>query len=145
MSHKYSPYHFFEKIILRTPYLPLGNEVLLKDVYTLLKDDFFLEAIYLASPILYHETIKLKLNLIPGKEKPRLELSLLKYLKRMTSRCTPFGLFATTGIPSWSEKSEIKYKNTDFFRHSRIDMEYLVNLSRNRQENTAAIPMGILI
>ena len=53
------------------------------------------EAIYLASPVLYAELKKWQRGeKMPPERRYKLALSLYKYLKRMSTRCTPFGTFA---------------------------------------------------
>ena len=56
-------------------------------------------------------------------------LSLMRYLIRMSTRCTPFGLFAGCTIGEWGERNSVKLKSSSFYqRHTRLDMEYLGNL-----------------
>ncbi|HWR32175.1 MAG TPA: hypothetical protein VN451_01510, partial [Chitinophagaceae bacterium] len=53
------PYKFSEQLILRTPALPMDDGITEKTIDRLLQDTSFLEAIYLASPVLFKECIKL--------------------------------------------------------------------------------------
>lgn len=140
-SIKYIP---FKKAVVRTPLLPLSIifeltekskenseifEIYLKEIFNqpLLK-----ESIFLASPILYEEAIKWLTNSIDSnKEKDRIKLSLIRYLLRMSSRCTPFGLFAGCSIAEISQIETNIYlsEQKDYYRHTRLDMMYLCNLS----------------
>jgi hypothetical protein len=86
------------------------------------------EAIFLASPSLYSEIEKWINKQITDKFKSeKIEQSFLKYISRMTSRCTPFGLFAGCSIGSFQNKQQIELKNnSDFNRQTRFDMNFLV-------------------
>jgi len=98
----------------------------------LLFDNYFLEAIFIASPILYDEILKYKEGRLPIKEKGRLFSSLLRYLTRMSWRCTPFGLFSGCSIGEISDKNEIILPNEkEFKRYTRLDMNYLCALIQN--------------
>lgn len=59
------------------------------------QDKLVLE-VYLASPILYDELCKLPCWIVVSirKEYNRIGYSIERYLCRMMTRCTPFGLFA---------------------------------------------------
>lgn len=88
----------------------------------------FQEAIYIASPTLYKELIKYLTNTqIAEKEKKRILHSLERYLSRMSTRCTPFGLFAGCSIGEITESTEIVLKKS-FIRKTRLDMHFLCTL-----------------
>lgn len=98
----------------------------------LLFDNYFLEAIFIGSPILYDEILKYREGRLPIKEKERLFSSLLRYLTRMSWRCTPFGLFSGCSIGEISDKNEIILPNeNEFKRYTRLDMNYLCALIQN--------------
>ena len=134
------PYENFEKYILRTPLLPLNlfleftKDVQIEDdqFKKKLKDPVVFEAIFLASPDLSSEIEKwLQGDIIDQKKIERLKLTILKYISRMSSRCTPFGLFAGCSVGHFSEKNKIELKNLkDNSRHTRLDMNYTVALSQ---------------
>jgi thiopeptide-type bacteriocin biosynthesis protein len=126
------PYNFSEQLILRTPALPLDVGITEKTIDDLLQDTSFLEAIYLASPVLFKECIKLnKGTIISEKEIQKLKLSLAKYYQRMCSRCTPFGLFSGCSVVKWKEGStKIVLADNSKLRHTRLDMHFLCALSQ---------------
>ncbi|OPB84963.1 lantibiotic dehydratase family protein [Elizabethkingia ursingii] len=137
------PYQFFEDFVIRTPLFSyktfiqgLNNEDIsdleLKKIYS---DVFFQEAVYLASPDLYRELKKWVKGEKEYSEKEhfRLRNTLLKYFSRISSRCTPFGLFAGVGLGKFSQNvstlSERKKNDTKIVRETTLDMHFLVLLS----------------
>lgn len=125
-------YKAFQNFIFRSPLLPfqsvknvLGGEGAL---FKILSDDKIQEAIFLGSPVLYTEIRKLLTNNIKDdSEKEQIINSTVRYINRMSTRCTPFGLFAGCGLGTFGRKSQISLKDTRS-RKSRLDMQYLYNL-----------------
>ena len=134
-------YTHFPKYVLRTPLLPLSffldltqepilTQEALKEAC---QENYIKEALFLASPSLYTAFEKwLDGNLTNSNDQERMTHSILKYLSRMSSRCTPFGLFAGTAVGAFDDKTDIKLKQTnENGRHTRLDMNYLVALSQD--------------
>jgi lantibiotic biosynthesis protein len=90
------------------------------------------EAIYLVSPELYQELLKWLAQPNSARtEDKKLVLTLYKYWLRMSSRCTPYGLFAgfnTGAILETSSKLELASHNKPHFKHVRLDMNYVTEL-----------------
>lgn len=85
------------------------------------------EAIYLASPDLYD---KLKIfPLLENKEKERVRNAFVRYINRMSTRCTPFGLFAGCSMGTFGENTNL-IVSKKIIRHTRLDMNYLCSLSQ---------------
>ena len=122
----YTPLQSF---IIRTPKLSISY--LHKDFFDkAILDPQVQEAIYIASHVLYTELQKYLSKTITDKgEKQRIELSLYRYISRMSSRCTPFGLFAgcSTGHIV-DDKTNIELG--DYSRYTRLDMYFLCTLSQ---------------
>lgn len=85
-----------------------------KDIYEFIKsnthlDLFFQKALLISSPSLYESYMNK-----PTKEKKYRNLldSLLKFFVRSTTRCTPYGYFATVSLGRF-EKETLVYKNTE--------------------------------
>ena len=135
----------FNKYILRTPYLSF-NEVSglnLEKVRELCCDPTVSEAIYLASPELHHEMLKY-LSRSHETTDEKLLFALLKYLLRMGTRCTPFGLFSGCSVGKIeNETSIILRESVDYKRVTRLDMNYLCALSQ-KLESDKEIRNGLL-
>lgn len=140
MNRDKNPYDHFSKFVLRTPILSFNfyqkltaqdniSSDSLKKIYT---DPLVKEACFLASPPLYFEMEKWIKGELDTKKEEKIQFSLLKYLTRMSTRCTPFGLFAGCSLGDFGDITSIKStspnKNT---RHTRLDMNYLVALSQD--------------
>ena len=131
MTKENTFYKPFEKFILRTPFLSLNYiENLTEDVIKdLCRKEIIAESIYIASPELYREMLKF---IAPDSKNIDRNLlnALAKYLIRMGSRSTPFGLFSGCSIGKLSNTNsvvEIDYE-FDHKRNTRIDMNYLCSL-----------------
>jgi lantibiotic biosynthesis protein len=71
-------------------------------------------------------------NPTPAIVDTRIHHSLLKYLCRFSSRCTPFGTFAGFAIGNLGMKTSILLDcNSDHALHARPDMEYLMGVARH--------------
>jgi thiopeptide-type bacteriocin biosynthesis protein len=126
--------------LLRTPYLPLDflrqfEGVSLSRLSEHLKvtfdDPALQEAIYIASPELFGEFMKWKQgNVTDEKNEQKLVLSLYRYLLRMSSRCTPYGLFAGCAVGRFDEHTRVALAGpANFRKHSRLDMNYVAELA----------------
>ncbi|MEZ5196409.1 MAG: lantibiotic dehydratase family protein [Bacteroidales bacterium] len=136
-------YHNFSKYILRTPLYPYDfvNKLTNKDnisddeIISICKNPIISQTIYIASPPLYYEMQKwLKNELGIGKKvdkkKAKLKASLIRYLLRMATRCTPFGLFAGFTTGSWGNLTDIILEAPiNNLSHTRLDMNFLCALS----------------
>ncbi|ANF50069.1 hypothetical protein A0O34_05895 [Chryseobacterium glaciei] len=139
------PYQFFEEFIVRTPlfsYQTFINRLNKEDISDMelrgiYSDVFFQEAVYLASPDLYNELRKWfsREKEYSEKEQYRLKKTLLKYFSRISSRCTPFGLFAGVSLGTFNKDisifSEGKDVGVKMIRHTTLDMHFLVLLSQH--------------
>ena len=140
MSNSSFPYAAFDEFVLRAPILPLQffveltsrDEVSDKDLKNAFQDPVIREAVFLASPTLFFELQKWINGDLDSKKAQRVTISLLKYLSRMSSRCTPFGLFAGCATGNFSETTNLPIgAPTQHRRFTRPDMNYLVALSQD--------------
>jgi len=129
---EFAPSGFF---VLRTPLLPFEElagwtergdrtelERRLRQAY---ERPELREALYLASPQL-SDTLE-----APGSERARKSLpALVSYFERMTSRPTPFGLFAGCSLGEIGERTRLELEERSLYgRHTRLDMDYLAALA----------------
>ncbi|NCO62701.1 MAG: lantibiotic dehydratase [Flavobacteriia bacterium] len=134
-------YKFFSNYILRSPLFSLTKYKIFtseknitdEQILSLFNDPTFNEALFLASPSFHSEVAKWNENqIIDIDKKDKLKLSILKYYSRMSSRCTPFGLFAGCVLGSFGDETNIKLKNIkNHKRNTRLDMNYLVSFSQD--------------
>jgi lantibiotic biosynthesis protein len=88
------------------------------------------EALWLASPDFFAALSTWRQA--PESEKgQRLEQALCRYIARMTSRSTPFGLFGGCSVGKIGPATRLEIgARTAYWRRSRLDMEYLCNLAQ---------------
>ena len=134
------PYQNFSNYILRTPLLDFGfykrltsedvvSDQQLKQAYC---NPIIKEAIFLASPTVYFELEKWLNEELDPKKIKKIKNSLLKYLTRLSTRCTPFGIFAGCALGDFTADTQIiAAKPESAQRHTRLDMNYLVALSQD--------------
>ncbi len=96
------------------------------------------ESLWLASPEFYEALTTWKNK--PGCTKgQRLERALYRYVARMASRPTPFGLFAGCSLGKIAAQTRLQIgPRHEYWRHSRLDMEYLCNLAEKVSSDLAA-------
>ncbi|HYE89094.1 MAG TPA: lantibiotic dehydratase [Vicinamibacterales bacterium] len=102
---------------------PASRSVLRDRLKVILPRADILEAIFLASPALHGEVVKWLAN---DKADPDLEQALTRYLQRMASRSTPFGLFAGCSLGRLDSSTDLVLAaSSDYRRNARIDNDYL--------------------
>lgn len=135
--------------MLRRPRLPLdalhqfhdrvGNrpELFERELIRFFSQPSMLEALYVASPELYGSFT----GLIEGRVKTgvdKLLKTLYKYLVRMTSRSTPYGLFAGCAVGGVGSETNITFDETTPPRkHVRLDMNYVAELAEGLLQQDA--------
>jgi len=130
------PFKVFSAYCLRSPILPFqfieqltsSTETSDESLFKCLDIPIIKEAIYLASPELHQQLHKWVSGELKDSVKiQRLRSSSLKYITRMSTRCTPFGLFASCSAGTFQNQTSIepnlwnKYKKV-----TRWDMHFLV-------------------
>ncbi len=129
----------FNKFIYRIPFYPLdtivNNEKHADDTDSYLRhffsDPAFREAMYTASAEFSKEIDSFLEGQIPqGKRMTKFRNTAVKYIGRMASRPTPFGLFSACGIGVFSDKDAIVPDTANRFTASvRLDMGLLTSFS----------------
>ena len=134
-------YTNFQKYILRTPLLPINNiRQLVKDgvitkesLLNMCDDETVMEALFIASPSFYREVQKWREGKLPNsKEEDKVMQGLYRYIARMCTRCTPFGMFAGIANGTISDKTDIVLSPKETNKlHVRLDMNYVCALAKD--------------
>jgi hypothetical protein len=139
----------FQHYVLRTPLFPISFYSNLAANYSFenlllqLENDYVREAIYLASPELLTALDKCKSNpsTLSDKKKSALALSFLKYLSRMSARCTPFGIFAGCTVGKITQETNIILESPEnHSRHTQFDMQFWVALLQDFSKRKEVMP-----
>lgn len=137
-------YKNFPKFVLRTPLNTLQqlNNIVCSDdeIVERLSSPIVQEAIFWASPDLANELSHLQSNKeYKNEQKRKIISSFLKYFIRMSSRCTPFGLFAGCTLGTIGNETHVEL-STDIDYSIRLDMSVLYAISEkvNLCENLVA-------
>ncbi|MCL2727034.1 MAG: lantibiotic dehydratase family protein [Bacteroidales bacterium] len=135
-----NPYNPFFSYLFRSPYFPINQltgwleklDNFPDYIREILERPDIQEALYLASPVLYEEIFKYLGDRLKPKDKEKFFFSVLKYLSRMATRCTPFGLFAGCSVGQVAESAHIELPVSEqYSRHTRLDMNYLCALAQD--------------
>lgn len=136
----YQPHHSF---VVRNPLFPVetffnwksepglpstaSEEILRKSLVDFYKQPISKEALYIGSPDLHEQLLLWLDNKIEKKDKKeKLELALVKYMARMCTRCTPYGLFASCTSGTVSDGNSITLSDRNSLqRFGRLDMDYI--------------------
>lgn len=137
-----STFTFLDTYVLRTAALPVSFYTNLLQNYSTnalfkaVEHSFVKNAIRLASPELLQEYEKYNSNPLSYSVKKAitLELSLLKYISRMCSRDTPFGLFAGCSTGTLSDETDIVL-NDSYTAHTQFDMQFWITLVQKWSQN----------
>lgn len=143
------PFNFFENFIVRIPlysykeFQNLYSEKHLDNekIYNLLKSEIFKETIYIASPSLHQQLINWETTGFPSSQKQhqKLKNTFLKYINRMSTRSTPFGLFSGVALGDFNDQKNIlprEFSDWEKVRDTKFDMHFLVSLSKHLASNS---------
>ncbi|TCP55550.1 thiopeptide-type bacteriocin biosynthesis protein [Tumebacillus sp. BK434] len=115
------------------------NTVKAADLYRAFEEKPVLEALAAASPSLYDSLSCLSQEIKPRK-RSQIENSLLRYLIRMTTRPTPYGLFAGVAVGGYREQAAFQFSQLDSYqKHARPDMEWTLRLIRELESRPELI------
>ncbi len=122
--------------MLRTPILPLHQlfELLETDnkeaaLLKLWENPLVKEAVFLASPNLYQQLSKWQNGTLKQSKIEKTQLTFLRYFARMTTRSTPFGLFAGYTLLQWEKDTRITLPNPlDAKRSAHINFQHFYEL-----------------
>jgi hypothetical protein len=146
MQHTVKP---FKNYVLRTPSFPISNYKDLVSNYSFDKllqfynNNFIKEALTIASPDLMEaiERYKKDPSLFSTEKLEALEITLLKYLARITSRCTPFGLFAGCSVGKIDNQTNIVISAKEKHKRStKFDMSFWSEFIQKINKREDVIP-----
>lgn len=120
-------YEFYPQVVVRVPRLPMA--MIDASVQEMLDNPVFRDALYLASDVLYSQLQKTGFSEKEASRKIRETLA--KYQRRICTRPTPYGGFASTAITNWSNASDTL----------RVDIESFQTVVLERQEPSVAVPL----
>lgn len=138
-SSLFEPVGFF---MLRTPLLPIekfhdlnvSGEEIVNQLKCLSQTGIIQESVALASPSLFTALSNLFGPLNDRKTK-QVASGLLRYLLRMSTRPTPFGLFSGVAVGTLTENTDIHLNSRDtYLKRTRPDMEWLLALVRELEQ-----------
>ena len=125
--------------VLRMPLMPCNvlNNVLFSDeeFERMISDRSFRNAVFLSSPALAQELDRFLSGEMKKESKiERLRAGLTKYVERMSTRCTPFGYFASCSTVELADKHKLMVSD-NIKENYRIDMLCLYNLAHILQSD----------
>lgn len=130
----------FDTFVLRTPLFPINfytnllNDYSSNKLFKILENNLIKEAIKIASPELVSEFDK---SLINSEKQINLELALLKYIARLSSRATPFGIFAGCSTGLLANETSIQIENMNEHKvFTQFDMHYWISLLQDISKNS---------
>ncbi|WP_322923287.1 lantibiotic dehydratase [Paenibacillus campi] len=101
------------------------------------------EAIAVSSPSLYKHFMKNKLD---HKQKKKLENSIFKYVNRISTRPTPFGLFAGVTIGEFGDQTQLEIATAaQHHKRARADMQWLLKLIKKMMSDEQIVEQLQLI
>lgn len=120
-------YKSFNNLIIRIPTYPFST--LAEGVLAKIHDRLFQQAIYIASPTLFTELRKAVEERCNFTVNSSIGHSLNRYFTRMSTRCTPFGLFAGCATAKIADATSLLVDG-EISMTNRLDMSFLCLLSQ---------------
>lgn len=144
MNHQRYVYKAFDFFLLRTPVLSFDDYTscfpeewgsledlkayTVRRIIELSNDPVIKEAIAVSSPSLHESLFRLQDVDDPRKQEQVLK-GFMRYVLRMMTRPTPFGLFSGVSVGHFGESSQLYLKNTQAHRkRARPDMEWVLKI-----------------
>ncbi|SIT93979.1 lantibiotic dehydratase [Pontibacter indicus] len=129
--------HSLDYYLLRTAALPLEEAFAFMEesqptgqqLCPIMSEPFIRSAFYLASPDFTEALDNYLERGEPWKADEKIIKSFYKYYVRMSSRCTPFGLFAGCAVGAFADSTHIAFRPEKMRTISRLDMYYVSALS----------------
>ena len=122
------------------PLLPVESYRSLSDEesqLSLLSDGRVQRAIAVASASLLGTLERFKQSGLTQRDTERMRAKLLRYQIRMSTRPTPFGLFAGVALGSWGSQTDLVVRSTCALTRTRPDMTWLMEFVLSVEANAA--------
>lgn len=120
-------YNFLPDLMLRFPSYHSEGQISKELIYQFIKDDFFMEALWIASKDLYEAVLRID-TITDPKKLEKIEVALSKYINRTKNRATPFGMFAGCAPITWAADTHLELGAIN--KHTRLDMGVLCTVFR---------------
>jgi lantibiotic biosynthesis protein len=124
-------YRALDFAMVRTPLLPVEAYLSLKsdeDQFALLKDPRVRRAVAVGSVSLLHALDRFEQSALTKKDAERLRAKLLRYQIRMSTRPTPYGLFAGCAVVPLGNHTDLSIRSSFGRCHTRPDMAWLMEM-----------------
>lgn len=131
-------YQAMDFAIVRTPLLPVEAFLHLRspeDQQALLKDARVRKAVAVGSVSLFHALRRLECGDLARKDEERAIAKLLRYQIRMSTRPTPYGLFAGCAAAPFADNTGLAICATLARSRTRPDMTWLMNFVAEAESN----------
>ena len=135
-----SLYRPLDFAMVRAPLLPVEAYLSLKsaeDQWALLKDPRVRRAVAVGSLSLLGALERFERGELSKKDADKLRAKLLRYQIRMSTRPTPYGLFAGCAIVRLAGRTELSLRCTFGSAHTRPDMAWLMDLVATAESDAA--------
>lgn len=128
-----NPYRISDQIILRSPLFAMNDVPEDVDPIVFFENPICAEALFVSSPDLYYALKEISSTPADSEKNEKIKTSLRKYIARMKSRATPFGLMASVAVLdniSIGPENAIIVEGIEkgLKRRTRLDMLYLGDL-----------------
>jgi thiopeptide-type bacteriocin biosynthesis protein len=131
-------YEAMEFAVIRAPLLPIETFLSLQSSeaqQALLQDPRVQKALAAGSVSLFHALERLEQGKLTKKDEQRLMARLLRYQIRMSTRPTPFGLFAGCATVRFGDKTDLFLRSTMARSRTRPDMAWLMDFVVGAESN----------
>src|SRR5258705_8039487 len=126
--------------MVRAPLLPIEAYLSLRnagDQLALLMDPRVRRAVAAGSMSLLSALDRFEQSSLTKREADRLRAKLLRYQIRMSTRPTPYGLFAGCAIAPFGNRTDLAIRSTFGVSHTRPDMAWLMDLVTTAESDPA--------
>jgi lantibiotic biosynthesis protein len=148
-------YRALDHVMVRAPLLPVEKYLTLLDdenPLSLLSDPRIRRALAVGSPSLLSTVERFQHSQPSLRDAEQMRAKLLRYLTRMSTRPTPYGLFAGVAVVNWGPTTDLAIRSTCAETSTRPDMAWLMalvmsaegKLAIRKHLNFRANPLAVL-